>query len=96
MVRVIAVNDEGDGSPSAEATGVLRQTTPPQMVVPKVNSANLKLQYDGSLEEHSVPAGDAFYVRVTCLCYETRWQDAEASVPIAGDTLPTPQGSAHK
>ena len=44
VVRVIAVNDEGDGSPSAEATGMLRQTTPPQMVMPRVNSANLALR----------------------------------------------------
>ena len=47
VVRVIAVNDEGDGSPSAEETGMLRQTTPPQMVMPMVNSANLALHTTG-------------------------------------------------
>ena len=39
-VRVIAVNDEGDGPPSDEATGTPRETTPPELSTATVDGDN--------------------------------------------------------
>ena len=38
-VRVIAVNDVGDGPPSDEATGTARETTPPELSTATVDGA---------------------------------------------------------
>ena len=63
-VRVIAVNAVGDGTPSAEATGTPRETTPPQLGTVSVDGATLTLAYDEALDEESVPETTAFGVTV--------------------------------
>ena len=63
-VRVIAVNDEGDGPPSDEATGTPRETTPPELSTATVDGATLTLTYDEDLDENSEPSPDAFSVTV--------------------------------
>ena len=61
-VRVIAVNDVGDGPPSDEATGTPRETTPPELSTATVDGATLTLTYDEALDENSEPSSDAFSV----------------------------------
>ena len=63
-VRVIAVNDIGDGPPSDEATGTPRETTPPELSTATVDGATLTLTYDEALDENSEPSSDAFSVTV--------------------------------
>ena len=63
-VRIIAVNDAGDGPPSSEATGTPRETTPPELSTATVDSATLTLTYDEDLDENSEPSSDAFSVTV--------------------------------
>ena len=63
-VRVIAVNDVGDGPPSDEATGTPRETTPPELSTATVDGAALTLTYDEALDEASGLAADAFSVTV--------------------------------
>ena len=63
-VRVIAVNDEGDGPPSDEATATPRETTPPEFSTATVDGATLTLTYDEVLDENSEPSSDAFSVTV--------------------------------
>ena len=63
-VRVIAVNDVGDGPPSDEATGTPRETTPPELSTATVDGATLTLTYDEALDEASGLAADAFSVTV--------------------------------
>ena len=63
-VRVIAVNDVGDGPPSDEATGTPRETTPPELATAKVDGPTLTLTYDEALDEASRLATDAFSVTV--------------------------------
>ena len=63
-VRVIGVNDEGDGPPSDEATGTPRETTPPELSTATVDGATLTLTYDEDLDENSEPSPDAFSVTV--------------------------------
>ena len=65
-VRVIAVNDEGDGPPSDEATGTPRETTPPELATATVDGTTLTLTltYDEELDENSEPSPDAFSVTV--------------------------------
>ncbi len=63
-VRVIAVNDVGDGPPSDEATGTPRETTPPELSTATVDGAALTLTYDEDLDENSEPSSDAFSVTV--------------------------------
>ena len=62
VVRVIAVNDGGDGPPSAEATGTPRETTLPELSAASVDGAALTLTYNEDLDGNSVPAADAFTV----------------------------------
>ena len=64
VVRVIAVNDVGDGPPSDEATGTPRETTPPELSTATVDGATLTLTYDEALDENSEPSPDAFSVNV--------------------------------
>ena len=92
VVRVIARNDIGDGAPSTEAMGTPRETTPPQMVMARVDGATLRVSYDEALDEDSVPSTDAFLVKVACRCDDTRWQDEEArrgvdGVSVDGDAV---------
>ena len=63
-VRVIAVNDVGDGPPSDEATGTPRETTPPELATATVDGPTLTLTYDEDLDENSEPSSDAFSVAV--------------------------------
>ena len=63
-VRIIAVNDVGDGPPSDEATGTPRETNPPELSTSTVDGATLTLTYDEDLEENSDPSSDAFSVTV--------------------------------
>ena len=63
-VRVIAVNDAGEGPPSDEATGTPRETTPPELSTATVDGATLTLTYDEALDENSEPSSDAFSVTV--------------------------------
>ena len=63
-VRIIAVNDIGDGPPSDEATGTPRETTPPELSTATVDGAALTLTYDEALDENSEPSSDAFSVTV--------------------------------
>ena len=63
-VRIIAVNDVGDGPPSDEATGTPRETTPPELSTATVDGATLTLTYDEDLDENSEPSSDAFSVTV--------------------------------
>ena len=63
-VRVIAVNDVGDGPPSDEATGTPGETTPPELSTATVDGTTLTLTYDEALDEASGLAADAFSVTV--------------------------------
>ncbi len=63
-VRVIAVNDVGDGPPSDDVTGTPRETTPPELSTATVDGATLTLTYDEDLDENSEPSSDAFSVTV--------------------------------
>ena len=63
-VRVIAVNDVGDGPPSDEATGTPRETTPPELATATVDGPTLTLTYDKDLDENSEPSSDPFSVTV--------------------------------
>ena len=63
-VRVIAVNDVGDGPPSDEATATPRETTPPELATATVDGTTLTLTYDEDLDENSEPSSDAFSVAV--------------------------------
>ena len=63
-VRVIAVNDVGDGPPSDEATATPRETTPPELATATVDGPTLTLTYDEALDENSEPSSDAFSVAV--------------------------------
>ena len=63
-VRVIAVNDVGDGPPSDEATATPRETTPPELATSTVDGTTLTLTYDEALDENSEPSSDAFSVTV--------------------------------
>ena len=87
-VRVIAVNDEGDGPPSDEATGTPRETTPPELSTATVDGATLTLTYDEDLDETSEPATDAFSVTVGGT------GPAVDGVSVAGDTVTLTLASA--
>ena len=63
-VRVLAVNDVGDGPPSDEATGTPRETTPPELATATVDGTTLTLTYDEDLDENSEPSSAAFSVTV--------------------------------
>ena len=63
-VRVIAVNDVGDGPPSDEATATPGETTPPELSTATVDGTTLTLTYDEALDENSEPSPDAFSVTV--------------------------------
>ena len=87
-VRVIAVNDVGDGPPSDEATGTPRETTPPELSTATVDGAALTLTYDEALDENSEPSSDAFSVAVGGT------GRAVDGVSVAGDTVTLTLASA--
>ena len=80
-VRVIAVNDEGDGPPSDEATGTPRETTPPELATATVDGTTLTLTYDEALGEASEPAADTYSVTVAGV------ERTVDGVAVAGDTV---------
>ena len=91
-VRVVAINQVGEGPASAEKTAVPRETSAPEVVTSRVDGATLRVVYDEALDEGSAPPADAFDVRVACTCDDTRWQDEEARravdlVSVNGDTV---------
>ena len=87
-VRVIAVNDVGDGPPSDEATGTPRETTPPELATATVDGRTLTLTYDEDLDENSEPSSDAFSVAVVGT------GRAVDGVSVAGDTVTLTLASA--
>ena len=87
-VRVIAVNDAGDGPPSDEATGTPRETTPPELSTATVDGATLTLTYDEDLDENSEPSPDAFSVTVGGT------GRAVAGVSVSGSSVILTLGSA--
>ena len=87
-VRVIAVNDVGDGPPSDEATGTPRETTPPELATATVDGRTLTLTYDEDLDENSEPSSDAFSVAVVGT------GRAVDRVSVAGDTVTLTLASA--
>ena len=91
-VRVMASNEFGEGPASAERTGIPRETRAPEKVRSRVDGATLRVLYDEALDEGSAPPADAFDVRVTCRCDDTKWQDEKArrvvdAVSVNGDTV---------
>ena len=87
-VRVIAVNDVGDGPPSDEATATPRETTPPELSTATVDGATLTLTYDEALDENSEPSPDAFSVTVGGT------GQAVDGVAVEGDTVTLTLASA--
>ena len=87
-VRVIAVNDVGDGPPSDEATGTPRETTPPDLSTATVDGTTLTLTYDEALDEASGLAADAFSVTVGGL------ERAVDGVSVSGSSVILTLGSA--
>ena len=87
-VRVIAVNEVGDGPPSDEATGTPRETTPPELSTATVDGAALTLTYDEALDENSEPSSDAFSVTVGGT------SRAVDGVSVSGDTVTLTLASA--
>ena len=83
-VRVVAVNQVGEGPASAEKTAVPRETRAPEVVTSRVDGATLRVVYDEALDEGSAPPADAFDVRVVCWCDDTTWQDEEARRAVDG------------
>ena len=93
-VRVIAVNGVGDGPPSDQRTGTPRETIPPELVSSglRVDGATLTLAYDEALDGDSVPAVDAFVVKVVTKGDSFTWQDERArrevaSVAVSGSAV---------
>ena len=87
-VRVIAVNDVGDGPPLDEAMGTPRETTPPELSTATVDGATLTLTYDEDLDEASGLASDAFSVTVGGL------ERAVDGVSVSGSSVILTLGSA--
>ena len=87
-VRVIAVNDVGDGPPSDEATGTPRETTPPELATATVDGTTLTLTYDEALDEASGLVADAFSVTVGGL------ERAIDGVSVSGSSVILTLGSA--
>ena len=61
-VRVLASNDVGDGSASAEQAATPKDITPPSLSKATVNEEVMTLTYDEALDENSVPASETFSV----------------------------------
>ena len=84
-IRVIATNEVGDGPPSGEQTGTPRETVPPDFKgPPSVDGATLLVSYDEALDEDSVPAADAFVLKVVLRGGSMYWQDESARRAVDG------------
>ena len=88
-VRVITVNDVGDGTPSGEATGTPRETVPPERVGGglRVDGATLRVSYNEALDENSVPAVDTFVLKVVGSDDSFTWQSERAIREVDGITV---------
>ena len=64
-VRVLAINDNGEGSPSEDGEGTPRETVPPELSGASVDGAALTLTFNEALDEDSNPAPSAFTVTVS-------------------------------
>ena len=108
QVRVSFTDDrENEESLTSAATAAVvasatpEDTTPPQKTSIRVDGATLRVLYDEDLDEASTPPADAFDVRVTCGCDDTRWWHEEArrgvdGVSVSGDTVVLTLASAVK
>ena len=63
-VRVLAINDIGEGLPSDDGSGTPRETVPPELSGASVDGAALTLTFNEALDEDSEPATTAFTVTV--------------------------------
>ena len=63
-VRVLAINDVGEGLPSDDGSGTPRETVPPELSGASVDGATLTLTFNEALDEDSKPATTAFTVTV--------------------------------
>ena len=63
-VRVIAINDSGEGPPSAEATATPRETDSPKLLGAAVDGATLTLTYNELLDQNTEPPVSSFRVTV--------------------------------
>ncbi len=63
-VRVLAINDIGEGLPSDDGSGTPRETVPPELSGASVDGATLTLTFNEALDEDSEPATTAFTVTV--------------------------------
>ena len=79
-VRVVAVNDVGEGRLSSEARGTPRETVPPQLDTATVNGATLTLNYNELLDATSIPAADTFEVKAGGDGHEVQDVSVESSV----------------
>ena len=64
-MRVLAINDVGEGLPSGDGNGTPRETVPPELSTASVDGATLTLSFNEALDEDSEPAATAFAVTVS-------------------------------
>ena len=64
-VRVLAINDVGEGLPSDDGSGTPRETVPPELSAASVDGAALTIAFNEALDENSEPATAAFTVTVS-------------------------------
>ena len=64
-MRVLAINDVGEGLPSDDGSGTPRETVPPELSGASVDGANLTLTFNEDLDESSAPPATAFTVTVS-------------------------------
>ena len=64
-VRVLAINDNGEGSTSEDGEGTPHETVPPELSGASVDGAALTLTFNEALDEDSNPAPSAFTVTVS-------------------------------
>ena len=64
-MRVLAINDVGEGLPSDDGSGTPRETVPPELSAASVDGAALTLAFNEALDENSEPAATAFTVTVS-------------------------------
>ena len=64
-VRVLAINDIGEGLPSDDGGGTPRETVPPEVSEASVDEAVLTLTFSEALDENAEPATTAFTVTVS-------------------------------
>ena len=94
-VRVIATNEVGDSPPSGEQTGTTKETEtvpPEQYGFLYVDGATLRVNYNEALDEDSVPAADAFALKVALKGGPIAWHDERArrevdSVSVTGSSV---------